>query len=106
MAVVWKISVGGGTNFRLAFLTSRSRRNPLLTERRVPTKAESVSESVDKITGDYLRLQLFCMPTKTHLYADQNSENCPAKTAHRRAAEPRAHSGGGEGGVYSVRRER
>ena len=25
---------------------------------------------------------------------------------HRRAAEPRTHSGGGKGGVYSVRRER
>ena len=36
----------------------------LLTTRRVPTKTESVSESVDKITGDYLRLQLFLMPTK------------------------------------------
>jgi AcrR family transcriptional regulator len=30
-----------------------------LTGRRVPTKTESVSESVDKITGDGLRLQLF-----------------------------------------------
>jgi len=40
-----------------------------LTERRVPTKTESVSESVDKITGDYLRLQLFCMPTKTQKIA-------------------------------------
>jgi AcrR family transcriptional regulator len=36
-----------------------------LTCRRVPTKTESVSESVDKITGDYLRLQVFfAMPTK------------------------------------------
>ena len=40
-----------------------------MTERRVPTKTESVSESVDKITGDYLRLQLFCMPTKTQKIA-------------------------------------
>jgi hypothetical protein len=32
---------------------------PLLTGRPVLTKTESVSESVDKITGDYLRLQLF-----------------------------------------------
>ena len=37
---------------------------PLLTGRRVPTKTESVSESIDKITGDCLRLQLFFMPTK------------------------------------------
>lgn len=29
-----------------------------------PAKTESVSESVDKITGDYLRLQLFLMPIK------------------------------------------
>jgi AcrR family transcriptional regulator len=35
-----------------------------LTGRRVPTKTESVSESVDKITGECLRLQLFLMPTK------------------------------------------
>ena len=36
-----------------------------MTGRRVPTKTESVSESVDKITGDCLRLQLFFrMPTK------------------------------------------
>jgi AcrR family transcriptional regulator len=35
-----------------------------LTGRRVPAKTESVSESVDKITGDYLRLQLFFMPSK------------------------------------------
>jgi len=35
-----------------------------LTGRPVPTKTESVSESLDKITGDYLRLQLFLsMPT-------------------------------------------
>jgi len=32
---------------------------PLLTARPVLTKTESVSESVNKITGDYLRLQLF-----------------------------------------------
>ena len=35
-----------------------------MTGRRVPTKTESVSESLDKITGDYLRLQLFFMPTR------------------------------------------
>jgi AcrR family transcriptional regulator len=35
-----------------------------LTGRRVPAKTESVSESLDKITGDYLRLQLFFMPAK------------------------------------------
>src|SRR5579863_1170596 len=35
---------------------------PLLTGRRFPTKTESVSESLDKITGDYLRLQLFLCP--------------------------------------------
>src|SRR6202047_5085768 len=41
-------------------------REPLLTGRRVPAKTESISESIDKITGDYLRLQLFFdMPTKT-----------------------------------------
>jgi AcrR family transcriptional regulator len=35
-----------------------------LTGRRVPTKTEGVSESVDRITGDYLRLQkFFGMPT-------------------------------------------
>ena len=50
-------------------------REPLLTGCRVPAKTESVSESVDKITGDYLRLQLF-------LYADEKSENCPTKTSH------------------------
>ena len=42
-----------------------------MTERRVPTKTESVSVSVDKITGDYLRLQLFCMPTKTQKIAQR-----------------------------------
>jgi AcrR family transcriptional regulator len=36
-----------------------------LTVRRVPAKTESVSESLDKITGDLLRLQLFYMSTKT-----------------------------------------
>src|SRR5580704_11012964 len=72
---------------------------PLLTGCRVLTKTESVSESVDKITGECLRLQLF-------FYAHQESTNCFSQTAHRRAAEPRAHSGGGEGGVYPVRRER
>ena len=49
-------------------LGARDRRpgiaEPLLTGCRVPAKTESVSESVDKITGDYLRLQLFSMPTK------------------------------------------
>jgi hypothetical protein len=35
----------------------------LLTGRRVPTKTESVSESILKITGECLRLQLFiCQP--------------------------------------------
>src|SRR6202795_5165060 len=38
----------------------------LLTGRRVPAKTESVSESIDKITGDYLRLQFFFMPKKNH----------------------------------------
>src|ERR1700680_3337229 len=53
------------------FLSSRSRKNrePPLTGRRVPTKTESVSESIDKITGDYLRLQLFSMPTKNQKIA-------------------------------------
>lgn len=40
-----------------------------MTGRQVPTKTESVSESIDKITGDYLRLQLFCMPTKNQKIA-------------------------------------
>jgi AcrR family transcriptional regulator len=40
-----------------------------LTGHRDPTKTESVSESVDKITGDYLRVQLFFMPTKTQKIA-------------------------------------
>ena len=43
-----------------------------MTGRRVPAKTESVSESVDKITGDYLRLQLFFMPAK-------NQNNAPRK---------------------------
>jgi AcrR family transcriptional regulator len=34
-----------------------------LTGHRIPDKTESVSESLDKISGDYLRLQLFFMPT-------------------------------------------
>jgi AcrR family transcriptional regulator len=37
---------------------------PRLTGCRVPAKTESVSESVDRITGDNLRLQLFFMPPK------------------------------------------
>src|ERR1700739_1995032 len=59
------------------FLTSRSRRSklrnpePLLTGRRVPTKTESASESLDKITGDCLRLQLFFMPTKNQKIASR-----------------------------------
>ena len=40
-----------------------------MTGRRILTKTESVSESVDKITGDYLRLQLFFMPTKNQKLA-------------------------------------
>jgi AcrR family transcriptional regulator len=35
-----------------------------LTSPRVRNKTESVSESVHRITGDYLRLQTFFMPTK------------------------------------------
>jgi AcrR family transcriptional regulator len=35
-----------------------------LTGRHIPAKTESVSESVDKITGDGLRLQIVFMPTK------------------------------------------
>ena len=35
-----------------------------MTGRPIPTKTESVSESVDKISGDYLRLQLFFMPPR------------------------------------------
>jgi len=41
----------------------------LLTSRRVPNKTESVSESVDKITGDALRLQVFFMPVKNQKIA-------------------------------------
>ncbi len=48
-------------------------REPLLTGRRVPTKTESVSESVDKITGDCLRLQFFCMPTKNRQTAPREN---------------------------------
>src|ERR1700733_15401693 len=73
-------------------------RGSLLTGCPVPAKTESVSESVDKITGDYLRLQLF--------YGVHKYEDCPTQTADRRAAEPRAHIRGGEGGVYSVGCER
>ncbi len=35
-----------------------------MTARLIPAKTESVSESLDKITGECLRLQLFYMPTK------------------------------------------
>jgi AcrR family transcriptional regulator len=41
----------------------------LLTSRRIPNKTESVSESVDKITGDALRLQVFFMPPKNQKIA-------------------------------------
>ena len=41
-----------------------------MTGRWAPTKTESVSESIHKITGDYLRLQLyFCMPLKKQTIA-------------------------------------
>ena len=40
-----------------------------MTGPRVPDKTESVSESLDKITGDYLRLQLFFMPTRNQKIA-------------------------------------
>jgi AcrR family transcriptional regulator len=40
-----------------------------LTGGRVPNKTESVSESVDRITGGSLRLQLFLMPTTKHKIA-------------------------------------
>jgi AcrR family transcriptional regulator len=43
---------------------SRSASNVLLTGRQLPDKTETVSESIDKITGDFLRLQLFYMATK------------------------------------------
>jgi len=36
-----------------------------LTARPIPAKTESVSELLDKITGECLRLQLFYMPTKS-----------------------------------------
>ncbi len=53
-----------------------------MTERRVPAKTESVSVSVDKITGESLRLQLFFMapkkqkiaPRKPRLDAQRNRE--------------------------------
>jgi AcrR family transcriptional regulator len=53
------------------FLTKpRNPGEPLLTGRRVPAKTEDVSESLDKITGDYLRLQTFFgMPTKNQKIA-------------------------------------
>jgi AcrR family transcriptional regulator len=44
-------------------------RNRLLTGCPIPIKTESVSESVDKITGDCLRLQPFFMPTKNQKIA-------------------------------------
>ena len=44
-----------------------------MTGRRVPAKTESVSESVDKITGDYLRLQTFFMPPKNQKIAPRKS---------------------------------
>ena len=40
-----------------------------MTGSRVPAKTESVSESLDKITGDHLRLQLFFMLAKTQKLA-------------------------------------
>src|SRR6202044_557230 len=44
---------------------SAGAREPLLTGRQVPAKTESVSESLDKITGECLRLQLFlCRPRR------------------------------------------
>src|SRR5579863_1627616 len=48
------------------FLTFRRRKTwqPLLTARRFPAKTESVSESLHKITGDSLRLQLFLCPLR------------------------------------------
>jgi AcrR family transcriptional regulator len=47
--------------------TKRQSKNPLLTGCHVPAKTESVSESLDKITGGCLRLQLFFgMPAKNH----------------------------------------
>ena len=42
-----------------------------MTGRGVPTKTESVSESLDKITGDGLRLQLFYMPPKNQKIAQR-----------------------------------
>jgi AcrR family transcriptional regulator len=49
-------------------LEARGTGESLLTGRPVLTKTESVSESLDKITGDYLRLQFF-MPTKNQKIA-------------------------------------
>jgi hypothetical protein len=63
----------------IVHLSKPEGQEPLLTGRRAPTKTEGVSESVDKITGDYLRLQLF--------YADEKSTNRSSKTAHGRAVE-------------------
>src|ERR1700688_1244236 len=47
-----------------SYLSRPENSEPLLTAGKVPIKTESVSESVDKITGGSLRLQLFFMPTK------------------------------------------
>src|SRR5258708_11344469 len=59
------------------------RTEPLLTGRRVPAKTESVSESVDKITGECLRLQLFCMPPKNR-QTDPRKQRYDAQLNHKR----------------------
>jgi AcrR family transcriptional regulator len=54
-----------------------------LTGRRVPAKTESVSESIDKITGDGLRLQLFCMPTKNRKIAPRKTRTDAQRNRER-----------------------
>jgi AcrR family transcriptional regulator len=56
-----------------------------LTARPVPVKTETISESLDKITGECLRLQLFYMPSKN--YKTAQNKTAPRKIALRK---PRA----------------
>src|ERR1700685_2902967 len=61
----------------------RRTRNRLLTGRRVPTKTESVSESVDRITGDCLRLQLFLCRPKIKRLPRENRAQTRSRIAKR-----------------------
>jgi hypothetical protein len=59
-----------------------------LTGCRVPAKAEGVSESLDKITGDYLRLQLFPgMPTKNQKITPSRKPRTGAQRNRERILE-------------------